>query len=1293
MPDEARPSTAQVREEWKDLTSAGTAPIIDTTNVSRDDASNAVTSKSVPDAETADINTNLLSAEADDEALDRTMVQSQEGHAGNSSTSQTYAASNAALSPISPSQSRSQPPSTQTSSSSLQTLEHQRSLQSLRRGASQRSGSARSQSRNTMPSHQKSSSTSNPRPRVQHPVYPDQSFASLQYIGRRPSPVVRSNSTNPYQNTLHTGMSPSANRQTDSSTGLTLQTMSGTASSSPGLFSPTAYRPPPSGSVDGSMSPRLHGLQDLGAPRETTKAEVDRDMFTGLKTINYYEVLREIGRGRQGKVKFARNLQYENPDGSEVYCAIKIVPRASGRRRLGRIAEPTTDVKREIAILKKARHPNVVGLYEVIDDPEYKKVYLILEYVQRGEIVWRTHAPDSIININNRRWQLEKAGKELTTEVEDQDLHKVQTDWKNHTDAGRRFEHGMSMQTPRGDHFYANSETDEESSGISRSFSGGKMHSAGALSRANSHDDYAKQYDEATEGTYYGSYHDISTDLHRNISTDLHHLDRRGSLAFSAVSHMSSEHEGLVPNEQEAYVPTLTFAEARRSFQNVLLGLEFLHHIGIIHRDIKPANLLVSRWGEVKISDFGVSYLGKPLTEEEADNQVKKEEAGESEEVVGDDRELAKSVGTPAFWAPELCYDDTSIFADNQPPKITGALDIWSLGVTLYCMIYARLPFYADDEMGLHEAICTADPFFPATRLVAVEDDSPSADGSTNSNKRSKYELKFEYVPEAVRDLMRKLLVKDPSKRMTVKQAKLHPWVIEGLQDPTKFLERTDLPEEGKEKLAKEAEKDIDAAVKTIGAFRQAVVNVRSVVGSIAKGLTGRKSRGTSVATSASGSSESIAAASGSSGSTVGRQDRSRESRRRSLKPDEMAIVLKASRENTGEHPLAQSQTASPNQATGPSYFPESASYVKASTTAVTPFTEFSQRPAMPERAISSMSTAESVKTIRAPQPSQRASILDHQDSVKATLDGVSNTFSTFWEGATHHLTGRRDRDRSSTRDSRSPSASRESMESDAHTRPSVALSTLNASADLATPERLRRESPRSDRKSPTPFARSYGGRRQSVMVPTSSDAAFQEAHEVNQRKQISEITQHDPESRFKSPENPTEDECPPSPDDITFLRAMSSSRAEQRQATSSTEPQDHGSPIQTLPSASTIASSTDDPYSYSSNVSQRISNPSLGFGSGASSPPEEPDLPSDKESCPAHGPDNEADYMRTAEYMHTAEFIPERGSHTRPAAIGKSLEQQARDDDADDDHIAYDEDDDSSDDDGIMMGGGMTRK
>jgi SNF1-activating kinase 1 len=1006
-------------------------------------------------------------------------------------------------------------------------------------------------------------------------------------------------------------------------------------------------------------------------------------MFTGLKTINYYEVLREIGRGRQGKVKFARNLEFRGEGNADFFCAIKIVPRTSGRRRLGRIAEPTTDVKREIAILKKARHANVVALYEVIDDPEYKKVYLILEYVARGEIVWRTHAPDSIVQINNKRWGLEKSGRQLTTELDDGDLFKVHVDWTRHTDAGRRHEHGMGMRTPGGDHYYALSETDEDFSDLSR-------HASLVIQSSNTPSHVDSQEEDPLYGTQYAPYPDMSDYLLQ---------DRRGSL-FSAVSHMSSEHGGIEINEQEAYVPTLTFSEARRSFQDVLLGLEFLHHIGIIHRDIKPANLLVSSTGQVKISDFGVSYLGKPLTEGEADDQVKKQEAGETEELVDDDRELAKSVGTPAFWAPELCYDDTSIFADNAPPKITGALDLWSLGVTLYCMVYARLPFYANEEVGLHEAICTAEPYFPTTRLVPVEEESPSG-GSSNSNKRSEYELKFEYVPEAVRGLIRQLLIKDPSKRMTVKQAKNHPWVVEGLQDPTEFLQRTDLPEGGKEKLAKEAEQDLETAVKRLTYVQQAVSNVKSAVGSIAKTL-GRK-RGRSVATSANASSDSIAAPSSSSGSTVGRPDRSQEERSRSHKPDEMAFALKSSRENPTEHPLAQSQTTSPDQTSAPSYFPNTTAPFKAATTAVTATAVGQdQRPQIAGRATSSISTADSIRTIKAPQPSQRASILDNQDSIKATLNGVSNTISSIWESgkrASSHLGGRKSRDRSSVGNSRSPSASRISSDHDAHAQPNVAITTLNASGDLETPDRLRHAPPKLVTASSTQRNRSYAPPRQPFMPPTSSEAAFQEANEINQRKQIHEITKQGSEDRFQMPEE-TVEECPPSPDDFTFYKKMQSPRVEPRPLALAREPpESDGAPIQTLPSASTIASSIDDPYSYSSNVSQRVSNPSLGFGSGASSPPGESHF-NPKEHHPAQGADNEADYMRTAEYMHTAERLPLEGGHPAPVAAGKPLEEQAvyEDADADDDHVECDDDDNSSDDDddddgGIMMGGGIARK
>ena len=1086
----------------------------------------------------------------------------------------------------------------------------------------------------------------------------------------------RSNSSNPSQ-MHHTAMPRSS-----SPTNLAVRTTGHSPSSSPGLFSPTSSRAQTSAVTDGSSSPGLHALHHLGTPRETTRAEVDRDMFTGLKTINYYEVLREIGRGRQGKVKFARNLEFQNKDGSEIYCAIKIVPRASGRRRLGRIAEPTTDVKREIAILKMARHSNVVALYEVIDDPEYKKVYLILEYVERGEIIWRKHAPDSILRINNSRWQLEKLGIPLTLEASEGDRYKVELDWRRHTDVGRRAEHALHQKPPRGDHFHASEETDDEWSPLSRNASVNAMERSNTPSRGNSHDDYDLQQIGGLDGSYYGSYQDMSRDLFHN---------RRSSLAFSAVSHMSSEHEGLLLDEQEAYVPTLTFAEARRSFRDVLLGLEFLHHIGIIHRDIKPANLLVSQSGEVKISDFGVSYLGKPLTEEEADNQVKKEEAGE-EEVVGDDRELAKSVGTPAFWAPELCYDDTSIFADNAPPKITGALDLWSLGVTLYCMVYARLPFYAVEDIGLHEAICTAEPFLPTTRLVPVEDESPC--GSSNSNKRFEYELKFEYVPETVRDLIRKLLVKDPSKRMTIKQAKNHPWVVEGLQNPTQFLRQIDLPEEGKEKIAELAEQELEKAVKTLTYVQKAVSNVKSAVGSIAKTFSTSRKRGTSVATSTSASSDSLAPASSSSGSTVGRPDRSREGRRRSLKPEEMASVLKATRENTGDHPLSQSQTASPDQTDMTSYFPEPDVNVKAVTTTVRPTAEHERRPQMSERAISSMSTADSVKTIRAPQPTQRASILDNQDSVKTTLNGVSNTISSIWEGASRGLKSSAGRAKSVMSNGRSASSSRKSSDGDVHTLPTVAVTSLNASGDLEAPARLRKASPRIDTSSPMQPTATYGATRQSVVMPTSSAAAFQEATEINRRKQIHEISRQDTEDRFRTPENFADDECPPSPDDITFLNNLHSRRPEPQKPSSTTEPaESHGVPIQTLPSASTIASSTDDPFSYSSNVSQRISNPSLGLGSGASSPPGESYLSPDKEHYAAPSADNEAEYMRTAEYMHTADMIPAQGRLQAPATAGKSLEQQGMYEDADDDHAECEDDGDSSDDGGIMMGSVISRR
>jgi hypothetical protein len=111
---------------------------------------------------------------------------------------------------------------------------------------------------------------------------------------------------------------------------------------------------------------------------ETHRIKKDYDQRTGAKTINRYEFLETIGRGVHGKVKLARDIE----TGESV--AIKIVNRVT-KKRLGRWnpMEAEQKIRREIAIMKKCIHPNVVALREVMDDPNSKKIYLGISPLSR----------------------------------------------------------------------------------------------------------------------------------------------------------------------------------------------------------------------------------------------------------------------------------------------------------------------------------------------------------------------------------------------------------------------------------------------------------------------------------------------------------------------------------------------------------------------------------------------------------------------------------------------------------------------------------------------------------------------------------------------------------------------------------------------------------------------------------------------------------------------------------------------------------------------------------------------
>ncbi|KAF6209017.1 hypothetical protein GE061_014760 [Apolygus lucorum] len=162
-----------------------------------------------------------------------------------------------------------------------------------------------------------------------------------------------------------------------------------------------------------------------------------------------------------------------------------------------------------------------------------------------------------------------------------------------------------------------------------------------------------------------------------------------------------------------------TEGQVQTLMKQIMEGISYLHGINIAHLDIKPQNLVLTGTFpncQVKLCDFGISrYLTKGA----------------------DVREI---VGTPDYVAPEvLNYESISL-----------ATDMWSVGVLLYVLLTGCSPFGGDTKQ---ETFCN----ISQCRLDFPDD-------------------LFDEISEEAKNLMTKLMVKNPSERLTAKQCLEHAW-------------------------------------------------------------------------------------------------------------------------------------------------------------------------------------------------------------------------------------------------------------------------------------------------------------------------------------------------------------------------------------------------------------------------------------------------------------------------------------------------------------------------------------
>jgi len=168
---------------------------------------------------------------------------------------------------------------------------------------------------------------------------------------------------------------------------------------------------------------------------------------------------------------------------------------------------------------------------------------------------------------------------------------------------------------------------------------------------------------------------------------------------------------------------SLTEDKCRMFVQQVVSGVAFMHEHNIIHLDLKPNNVVC-------------------VSREESNLQVKIIDFGLAKDTLGETDIPISTCGTPEFMAPEVM----------KCTRASAFSDLWSLGVVIFMLVTGGFsPFYSRNQYKMQRKILR---------------------GNYNIEHES-----FSGVSRQAKDLVRALLVVDPSLRLSAKQCLTHSWL------------------------------------------------------------------------------------------------------------------------------------------------------------------------------------------------------------------------------------------------------------------------------------------------------------------------------------------------------------------------------------------------------------------------------------------------------------------------------------------------------------------------------------